>query len=75
MSGVLQLTVSNGDFRGAFEQPPLLLTVFFLSLTASSFETASVTTRNFLISKISQEGGCMDDQLFMVFILCNTIAG
>lgn len=34
--------------QGVFEQPPLLLTVFFLRLTASSFESASVTTRNFL---------------------------
>lgn len=48
MNGVLQLTISSGDFRVAFEQPPLLLTVFFLKLTPSSFETVSVTTRNFL---------------------------
>lgn len=56
MNGVLQLTISSGDFRVAFEQPPLLLTVFFLKLTPSSFETVSVATRNFLTQKKNPGG-------------------
>lgn len=50
VSGVLHLTtsISSGGFSVAFEQLPLLLTVLFPRLTVSSFQIASVTTRNFL---------------------------